>query len=165
MSLRPKIATISLLLIALAPLFYAFSFQWQQKNIRHRMKEELEEKMLHTLTLDQAQLHWTRPGKEIVINDKLFDVKTVEMNEDGSVVITGLFDEEETSLVKQIKKNQQENGGEKLLGQFFQLQLNLPSEITSITINSVDINPQQFPRFASALSVAWSGILTPPPQL
>jgi len=164
MSLKRKIATYSLLLIVSAPLYFAFSFELHQRSIQRKMKEELAEKMLQTITLNNAQFHWVREKREIVINDQLFDVKSYSFNDDGSVVITGLFDKEETSLVQTFQKSQQRSGAEKQLAQFFQMQLSMPSPLTAMATSNTNINNFSFSYFAGNISSVYLGIITPPPQ-
>jgi hypothetical protein len=86
-------------------LFLALSVL-QQKWIAWEMTEKLEHQQLHTLRIASHQLHWVKTGKEILVDGKLFDVKSFSTQ--GSYVqVHGLFDEEETKLVQQINRQLQ----------------------------------------------------------
>jgi hypothetical protein len=161
-----KIATIFLLVLALAPVFYVLAVHTRQYTIRQRMKHELEEKMLHTITLKSSEIHWIREGKEIAIEKKLFDVKSIAYKENGMAVLTGLFDEEETDLVQQLQKNQKENNsqGSKQLAQLFQLMLVMPEFPHENNSLSILLSSTRFPVIESDPVAAFKTIPTPPPQ-
>ena len=161
-----KIATIFLLVLALAPLFYVLALHTRQHTIRCKMKEELEEKMLHSIALKSSDIHWVREGKELAIGKKLFDVKNIVYNKDGTAIVTGLFDEEETTLVQQLEKNQKENSsqGTKELAQLFHLLLVMPEYPLENNSISFLLNSSRFPVIDSAPVAAFKTILTPPPQ-
>ena len=72
----------------------------------------MEESILHTVVLQSDKIQWIRAGEEIELNDRMFDIKDINYHSDGTVTITGLFDEEETALIKQLKKDQDWNNTE-----------------------------------------------------
>ena len=130
------------------------------------MKEELECKMLHNIILNSDEIQWTRKGKEIVIDGKLFDVKSFAQTVNGTTVVRGLFDVEETALVQQLEKNQKENNsqGAKQLAQLFQLMLVMPEYPQENNSLSILLSSTRFPVIESAPVAAFKTILTPPPQ-
>ena len=70
--------------------------------------EKLEARNIETIHVKKAAVKWIRPGKEIEINGKLFDVKS--LSEDGeSYTIKGLYDEKEARLIAAEKKVQQQS--------------------------------------------------------
>ena len=71
------------------------------------MKHRLESKMLHTVTLAEKNVQWIKERKEILINGRMFDIKRSEHKDNGKIIFTGLYDDDETLLVNQAKKNQQ----------------------------------------------------------
>ena len=90
-----------LLSVALLPtLFLAFALIHQHW-IKWEMQEKLEKSQLTTLTLRTHSIQWAKKGKEILIDGKLFDVKSIVVENEQATII-GLFDEEETTLVTQI---------------------------------------------------------------
>jgi hypothetical protein len=117
-----RILPLFLLLLAGTPYFYFLIQEIRQKQIQHEMKERLEEEQLQTITINKSSFHWEEKGKEAWINGKLFDVKSIKESGD-SVLLTGLFDEQETALVKNLFRQQhkENNGDNKLLTGFFHL--------------------------------------------
>ncbi|MBL7746484.1 MAG: hypothetical protein JNM19_03605 [Chitinophagaceae bacterium] len=161
-----KIICLFLLLLTVFPLVTVFIFQTRQKKIQHRMKEQLEEKMLHTVRVPAGSVRWVKPGKEIWLGDKMFDIKS-SLLENGDYIFTGLYDEEETLLVKQMQTNQQEEKrtGNKLLAQLFQLlQTPCDSQPLEATPELVDILSQNDNKKYD-LSSSFLDIITPPPQV
>lgn len=119
------ITAVFLLVIILAPLSYHFIFQARQQQIRHHMKEELEHARLQELVLPAASLQWVKPGKEILVDHELFDVKSIRYDNKGMAHIRGLFDEAETALVKEIQKDfdqQNRNGSRQIISLFKTIQ-------------------------------------------
>ena len=161
-----KITSIFLLAIILAPLSYMFILQSRQQQIRHRMKEELEQSLLQELVIPTGELQWFKPGKEIVVDNQLFDIKSIRYSEDGNAYITGLFDKEETILVYQMKKDgdeQNRNSSRQVIQLFKMIQSlpatgNLNAELPSIALVSRIIPG------APLLPNGFNTISTPPPQ-
>ena len=161
-----RVGTFTLLALALAPVCYLFSFHFQQQRIRHRMEEELVCGKLQQVTLQRNDLHWNRVGKEIIVDGKLFDVKAITYNKNGDAIVTGLFDNDETVLVREFQKNQKENNsqGTRQLAQFFQLMLVMPEYPQENISFTVLLNSTRFPGIESNPVAAFMAILTPPPQ-
>ncbi len=130
------------------------------------MKEQLEEKMLHSIVLSIKDVNWFKPGKEIVVEGKMFDVKSATYRDDGTIVFTGLFDEEETLLVKQLQQKQQDENtkGNKQLVQLLQLAQSLPGDDPAGECNWHIITANPFAVYTPSLLNAYTTILTPPPQ-
>ena len=64
------------------------------------MKERLEEGLpLHTITLADPMIHWVKKNREILVNGKMFDIKSYTQA-NGFTTFTGLYDEQETQLKK-----------------------------------------------------------------
>lgn len=155
-----------LLVIILAPLSYSFIFQARQQRIQHRMKEELEHARLHHIIIPAAKLHWVKEGKEILVEGKMFDVKNITFKQDGNAYISGLFDEEETALVGQLKKDfeKERRTGSKEIVRLFQLVQSLPEPIASAPPVSAIVSQDKSSPGPEALPVVYTNILTPPPQ-
>ena len=129
------------------------------------MKRQLEINMLHTITLAKKDVHWLKDGKEILINGRMFDVKSFLPANDGKIIFSGLFDDDETELVNKVKENQQNdnNAGGKLLAQLFQLlQSSCNHSPEEIFIPSLQYDP--FPGIEQRLASQYITILSPPPQ-
>lgn len=67
--------------------------------IKQRMEASLESDALQTLTLPASEVHWYEEGREILIDGKMFDIKTYSIT-DGVFTAQGVFDEKETEVVK-----------------------------------------------------------------
>lgn len=155
-----------LLLLTAFPLVTVFIFQAQQKKIQHGMKKQLEEKILHTVSVAATEVRWVKAGKEIWLGNKMFDIKSSQLV-NGYYTFTGLYDEEETMLVKRMQTNQQEEkkSGNKLIAQLFQLLQtpcdSQPQEAATVpvfTFSQYDIQKYD-------LSSSFLAIITPPPKV
>lgn len=108
---RQQGLAFGLLLIFLTPVLLWSYLKTEQFRIRHAMEEKLEHQHLDTLRIAAKDLVWYKKGKEVMIGQRLFDVKQLT-REGETVVLTGLYDEDET-LVKQqlsqLMKQQQQD--------------------------------------------------------
>jgi hypothetical protein len=161
-----KIANLSLLLITALPLFSFFIFQHQQKTIQHRMKEKLEQSHLVTVAIHKKDIHWIKENKEIWLNNKMFDIKSSRI-ENGNYIFTGLYDDDETVLAKQFQKNKQQenNSGNKLVVQLFQLLMAPCDNLQSENAFYISKTNSLIPGLAPSLSEQYISISTPPPQI
>lgn len=84
------------------------------------MRNKLHSAVLHTIILDKKEVHWVKSGKEIIINGRMFDVKSFSVH-NSTITLTGLYDDDETVLVEQVRKDRQHNlPGTTQLSQLFQ---------------------------------------------
>jgi len=130
------------------------------------MKRQLENKMLHTIMLAENEVHWLKEGKEILINGRMFDIKSFHPAGNGKIIFSGLYDDDETALVTQMSKNQQNENkaGGKLLAQLFQLlQSSCNNTATEVFIPS--FNKNHFPGLEKHLTTPFITIISPPPQV
>jgi hypothetical protein len=160
------ISTILLLVLTLAPVIYPFALQLHQRSIQHRMKERLEDGMLHTITLAKTELRWVKPGKEIVLGENMFDIKTITDQGNGILLITGIYDYEETIVVGAMQKKQHDDNtnGNKQLVQVFQLMQALPDEEPGEGLTPPLLSSSWHCVHEDALPSPFKNILTPPPQ-
>jgi len=130
------------------------------------MKEHLEKETLATISLQEKDVHWIRPGKEIWANDRFFDIKTYSA-QNGIVTFTGLYDEKETALVNSLQNNQEQNStaDNELLAQLFELLQDIYSGHQHDTLSGIAYKRQLFLTETSPLSTAFLSIATPPPQV
>lgn len=118
------------------PLLAVLVFSFKQQRIRHEMKERMEERMLHRVVIADAEIRWAKKDKEIWVNGKMFDIKSMH-RKNGTTVFYGLYDDEETALKKTLGKalNKDLNGNTALLANLFQcLQGSLPGQHAEATI-------------------------------
>jgi len=96
--LKKQIMATGLILLMAMPLFFSLASLLQQKWIQYQQEKERESMSMQTLMIQAEDLHWIRPGKEISLHGKLFDVRSIRAI-DGAIAVTGYFDDEETELV------------------------------------------------------------------
>ena len=161
-----KITAFLLLAMLLAPLSYTYIFQAKQARVQHKMKKQLQGNMLHSLVMAKEDLRWVKPGKEILVGEKMFDIKTIGYRADGTVYITGLFDHEESFLYAQLKKNRKEetNRNNQQLVQLFQLMQALPDNHPENDSFTLPFALQRHRHSENLLPSPIQTILTPPPQ-
>ena len=162
---RHIIAAI-MLVIVLAPLSYSVIFRIRQNWVQHEMKERLENSLLQEIVVPAASLQWIKPGKEILVDQQLFDIKSIRYDQNGNALIRGLFDEKETLLIKQLRKDvdQQNSKGSRQNISLFKTIQSLP-EYTAFNFSAPVrlTDPASIPG-AGDLPAACLRILTPPPQ-
>lgn len=94
-----------LIMIALAfPMMY--SAKTIIKRILHKqeMFQKLQGAQLDAIILPLNNVRWFEKGKEIVVNNRMFDVKSWKVVGD-SAIFHGLWDDKETALNKIIRKS------------------------------------------------------------
>ena len=158
-----KIVALVFLLAGFMPVLLTLLFLYRQQLIKHEMKEMLETSRLQTITIKEKDVVWM-DDHEIWVNEHMFDIHTKKL-ENGNYTFTGLYDEEETNLVKKHKDTTEKNSEEnQLLSSLFQLlqtsfiEDETNSPVTGITINKYSLFTLQH------ISVPVKNILTPPPQ-
>jgi hypothetical protein len=164
-SLVKKYGALILLIIAATPLFYTLAFRVQQLAIHRKMKKNLECQLLHTITVSEKDVHWMADGKEIVINGELFDIRSSVL-ENGQYSFTGLFDKEETALINQLEKTQQQSSASdnKVILQLFQwLQTFYSDSPQTINLSFTDKREENL-FIAPVPAKQYLGIIIPPPK-
>lgn len=91
-----------LLLIVAIPLFYSAGFLITQKLVKGQMEEKLEKSALQTVVVPVKEVRWLNGKKEIIVQGKLFDVKSFSIANE-TLIATGLFDEDEDKLHEKLK--------------------------------------------------------------
>lgn len=79
------------------PFFSQLLLQKKTNDARSEMEKKLEQATLTTLSVPVTAIEWVVPGKEIIVNGRLFDIKS-QHTENGRMVVTGLYDDEEKAL-------------------------------------------------------------------
>lgn len=102
-----KIVAIGFLLITCLPGLLFLYLDLKQRHIRHKMEEKLERSSLQEVRIPENSLVWYEEGRELIIDDKLFDVLSIRV-EKGIAIVSGLFDYEETRLKDQVERLQRQ---------------------------------------------------------
>lgn len=130
------------------------------------MKQELEQSLLQDIVIPSAELQWFKPGKEIVVDNQLFDIKSIRYSKDGNAYISGLFDKEESILIYEMKKDwneQNRNSSRQVIQLFKMIQSNTePDQLLSAPLTNIEA-----PEIITGnplLPAGFTSISTPPPQ-
>lgn len=130
------------------------------------MKQRMEDRMLQTIILADGEITWMKKGKEISIQGKMFDIKSM-IHEAGMTTFQGLFDEEETLLNKNLTSGweKHQTAQNQLLAQLFNslqhIYFNSVSETTLLSEKQNHSLSFTSPTLLKQLRT----ILTPPPQV
>lgn len=154
-----------MLLAGSLPVLFTLFFLFKQQVIQHMMKERLEQQHLHTITLPESEVQWVKQKKEILVQDKMFDIKSYTKI-DGQYFFTGLFDEEETSLNKILEKDfdRKNESGNQLIVQLFQLlQAVYPVTVNDI-ITTITLYKHKATYYQLLITFGHKKILLPPPR-
>lgn len=101
-----KITAVFFILAAFLPFILPFSLDIKQEFIRRQMKKKVAAvKHLHTVVVPEKEVIWM-DDHEIWLNENMFDISSLKL-ENGLYTFTGLYDEEETILVKQRNQHSQ----------------------------------------------------------
>ena len=167
--LTKRIIASFFMAVACMPLTMSVYLLAQQQVIHANVSGHFKEQPLQTISIQTTKVVWVREGKEILLNDKLFDVKF--FSETGDYLkVTGLFDAKEDELNNQIQKSEQDKSpanqtSNNLLFSFlFQpLFSNLNSIHLSnswfLTLNNYNFSP------AENLYSIYRNVSSPPPKI
>ncbi len=167
MLLRTKILSVVFLLIFAVPMLCTVAYLAAVKINAHEMQEKLEKSSLQKVSVNSDKLVWVKKGKEVLINGKLFDVKSIAVI-NGKTQLTGLFDTAEDEIVKKVaalesSKNDPSSPVYSLLVKLFCPAI-LIQNITN-TIVGIPAADDKFPGIVCAKSVnPFIGVDTPPPN-
>lgn len=115
--LRKIIAGFFLSVLAV-PVCWFFIMQVRQLKVQDEMIEKLEKECLETIRVLPGQVQWYIQNKEIIVNNRLFDVKEFTIVQ-GVYVFKGLFDTKETAIKKAVSDANNSDPGNKLASRFF----------------------------------------------
>jgi hypothetical protein len=161
----PKIIAVIFFIIAVAPLFFSSLLLIKQQYARHKMKEKLVTGLLHTIILPEKDIVWVKKNKEIRIDKELFDVKNI-LKENNKIIITGVFDHEETEIEQKLGHlSGNPNSPNTMLTNLFTLLQNIFSGTGGLEIQYDFTSPieNKFD-FTPSLPELPHTVITPPPQ-
>jgi hypothetical protein len=161
-----RIISLVLLLPGLIPWLFILVFYLQENHIRHEMKEKLEANIpLQSLTLNDHEIRWVKKNREILVNGKMFDIKT-SLRENGRTTFTGLYDDQETALKQQLQEGWEKQSSQDniLIAQLLTAVQNLYFEDPGMYLLSY-MPPPGYP-ILSGFELAWTykDIHSPPPR-
>lgn len=159
-----KIISIFFLLLGLCPLLLVIFITVQKDIVRQRMKEKLETESLQTIVLAEKDIVWM-DKHEIWVNNQLFDIHNRTLK-DGVYTFTGLYDDDETSLVElQQNATDKDEEDDKSVNHFFKSFHTIFHNTTQeFYIFSLAL-PYKYCIASSSLMTQTNEIPTPPPQV
>ncbi len=115
------------------------------------------------MRVEKKDFHWVEEEKEIRIDGRMFDVESWHF-ENGAYIVTGLFDDEETALFRQMEKTREDENanGNTILADFFQFEGTNDHHSEGV-LSFVTID-RQYAWYATAISHKHIAIITPPPR-
>lgn len=165
--IQKKLTANVLLLLIVMPLLFSVFLLVRQKLIQQEAVENLETASLQTITIRYADLHWLKSGEEVVIDGKLFDVRSYTLVND-QISLTGLYDGKEDELLQQMTTMiQQKNGNNSPLDNSTVKFLFLPvfNEQLAFSIDNDWLNiKQHFSRYTELIREEDFSSPAPPPK-
>ncbi len=98
---QKKIIAWGLLFLIAIPIFFSVSILVKQKVLHYQRDKKFEKEVLQTVIVSAENIYWVKPGKEILLDGKLFDVKSFT-TKGNKISLLGFFDDKEDKLVQQI---------------------------------------------------------------
>lgn len=163
-----QVSAICLLLLVAVPFLISFFFVIRLCIIKIQVSEDLEYEQLQTITVAESNIKWIVPGKEVLLNGNLFDIKSFKQTGDN-LIITGLYDKDEDYLQKHFIKifhqKQQGNASARatLINLIFQPVFSDKNTFFKEDRETMVLKKTSY-RFIENLASANSEILVPPPK-
>jgi hypothetical protein len=115
---RKTILTILALLFLVGPFISTSYFIIKKEDLKNRFFKRFEDKKVHTIELNKDEIVWESKNREIIINNRLFDVKSITY-QNNKAIITGWYDNEEENINIAINKEHQKSKRENNTVPFF----------------------------------------------
>ena len=103
MGSKKKIVAFVFVIITLCPVIAFYTLSICKKIVQHQMEEKIERSLLQTIVAKKGSFTWIKMNKEILINGKMFDVKSYKTNVEETT-FKGLYDEDEKKIVQDINE-------------------------------------------------------------
>ncbi|MDD2792637.1 MAG: hypothetical protein PHD73_05625 [Sediminibacterium sp.] len=161
-----KISAAGLLAIPLIPLFVLFSLEMARIINRREIRAQMEVAVLQKIVLPEKDINWVEEGRELSIDGNMFDVQQINRLPDGMIELTGVFDERETQLNKELDMHLKMKGVHKAI-------LSTIASIQAVVADPVESEAPVLSEITNSFSTAdhfslcpFKGeVITPPPQL
>jgi len=95
---RKNITALGLLLLLAIPLIFSVTVVVRQKVLQYQRRARFETEILITIKISPEKLYWIKHEKEILVDGKMFDVKSYH-KEGDQISLTGFFDHKEEKMV------------------------------------------------------------------
>jgi hypothetical protein len=160
LTIKKNILGLLLLLLLASPFFTTAYFLIKKQKLQSIYIERLEKKALHYFELKKTELVWVKKNKELVIQNRLLDIKEIIYQKD-KVTVSGWFDEEEEQINKQAAKQATAKFPNQLV--FMGYNYCEPLSFPYLKTFSVYIK-LLFPKMEDPLFNTTLALLTPPPN-
>lgn len=165
---KKQITALGLLLLAALPLILSVGIFIKQKIVHYQRRERFETEQVQTITVSAEKIYWINHGKEILVNGKLFDVKSFK-TAGADIILTGFYDDKEDKLVNHVSNlmHHDEEGSGTSANHFIVKFLCFPAykDITGFSLqNSWQIIDRRFRDYSEALSSIDCTAVLPPPK-
>lgn len=162
-----QLTALGFLLLIAFPLFLSVAMVVRQKIVQTQRKQRFNTEFIQTITIQSDKVYWVKPGKEILVDGRLFDVKCTKISGD-MLLLTGFYDHKEDSLVKHIRNivHQRSNSGTStnfLLVKFLFYPKYTGAGVFSIENNWLTV-VRDFPEYTEILTGDPYPAPTPPPK-
>jgi hypothetical protein len=132
------------------------------------MLEKIEQDDLQTISLPTDQIQWHKKNHELIIDGKMFDVKSIHQSGDSSI-INGLFDEEDTALHEALAgMHEQKNKGQNNSLLLYQVCLGIIAEQNQLKdhfiLKDFGFVKLSFASYDDTLLHAYRPVFSPPPE-
>jgi hypothetical protein len=164
---KRKITALGFLLLMTLPLLFSAGILFKQKMMQLNRRARFEKESLEVIVLPSENIHWVKKGKEILVDGKLFDVKSFTSN-NGKIAFTGFFDDEEEELIdrmNEISENREKNNSSasRLFTKFFFSPVYSESAPVSF-LNPWHIIRKGFYPYTEVISSGYHPLDIPPPR-
>ena len=167
LNIKHYISCVILLAAFGIPGGYLISLQVKQKIVRHEMLEKLERSHLQRISIATDRIQWYEEDKEIIVDGKMFDIKSSKVVND-STIFYGLYDHEETSLKQQVESivNNKSARDEKsqAIGKFLFQQLYVVAQASATTFGFSGKDSHKYSNYSDDLLYSFLPVFAPPPN-
>jgi hypothetical protein len=109
---RKTILTIVALIFLVGPFISTCYFIIKKQELKINFLNRFETRALHTIELNKNEIVWESNNKELIINNHLFDVKTITYK-NNKAIVTGWYDNEEDDVNIALNNNNNHNQSKK----------------------------------------------------
>ncbi len=93
--LRRQMAPLALFMVMVLPFAFGLLLSGYQTLLQYSVTRRFEYTAATGMVLPAHTLVWKKKNRELWIDNRPFDIKTITYKSDGTVAITGFFDDEE----------------------------------------------------------------------
>lgn len=167
LTVKKQLTAFGLLLLVALPFVLSVCLFVAQKTLQSQRQNRFTTEQIQMVVISAEKFSWVQNEKEVLINGRLFDVKSIKKV--GQMLeLTGFFDHKEDRIVKHLQNTgQQKNNSHSLLNQltFNFIFLANYKETTTFSIqNNWQLIANQFPIYTETLSSMVYPTVAPPPK-